>query len=92
MNGMEMMFKSMGIDIEGIKQIINPETVKDLLLKLENVTTQLQKISDATLRIETKLNTLPNDEAMKLLVNGKELAEKETADYVRSYNDGNGNN
>lgn len=84
---MQMMFKSMGIDIEGIEKLINPETVKQLLTNLERVTSDLTEIKTKLTRIEIRLETLPKDEAMKLLADGKDNAEQEATEYVRNYND-----
>jgi hypothetical protein len=69
MNGMQMMLKSMGIDVDGITEIINPETVKQTLDGLSKVITNQNDIKASLLRIEMKLDILPDSEANKLLEN-----------------------
>lgn len=69
MNGIQMMFKSFGIDMEGIEKIVNPDTVKQVLNDLQNVASKLDSIDAKLTRIEIRLETIPKDEAMKLLAN-----------------------
>lgn len=45
-NGMDMMFKSMGIDIEGIKQVLNPETVKRFVEGFESLSTRVDDVRE----------------------------------------------
>lgn len=91
-NGMEMMLKSMGIDVSAIKEIVNPETVREIVDTMLTVKSKLETIDTRLMRIEMKLDTIPNDEAMKLLIDGKDTAELETIEYVRKNSDGNSNN
>ncbi len=92
MNGMEMMLKSMGIDVEAIKDVANPQTVKRVIDTLLSISDALESIDKKLTRIEVRLETMPTSEAMKLLSDGKELAEKEAMDYVRANTDGNSYN
>jgi hypothetical protein len=73
-SGMELMFKSMGIDIDAIKAMINPQTVKKTLTDMQNAQAKLEAIEAALLRIEMKLQTLPSDYATKLLLDNQEHA------------------
>ena len=73
-SGMELMFKSMGIDIDAIKAMINPQTVKKTLTDMQNAQAKLEAIEAGLLRIEMKLQTLPSDYANKLLTENHEHA------------------
>lgn len=85
-SGMEMMFKSMGIDIEGIKQVLNPETVKRFVTQLESVSTKLDTIEQRLTRIELKLETMPQNEVMNLLQNGNAEVVEAVNAFVHHYN------
>jgi hypothetical protein len=105
-SGMEMMLKSMGIDTAAIKELLDPEKIKLLLLRIEKTIDQvdcmqptlaaieetLMVLEEKLVRLEIKHGTIPYDDAMQLLADNKESAEKETADYVRNNSDGSGNN
>jgi hypothetical protein len=68
MNGMEMMLKSFGVDPEKIKtQLIDAQKV--VLSEVERLHSRLDNIDASLRRIEVKFETLPTDEAMKLLAN-----------------------
>ena len=71
--GMEMLFESMGVDITGIKEMINPETVKQTMQGLSNVLESQKRIEQSLLRIEIKLETLPDSDAHKLLLENSDL-------------------
>lgn len=86
MNGMDMMFKSMGIDIDGIKRVLNPDTVKRLVSDLETVSSKLNAIDEKLTRIEIKLETIPQHEAMNLLSDGELDAREKVNAFVREYN------
>ena len=94
--GMEMMLDSMGIQTGAVKQLLDPANIKALLSKIEAMckeTTvtlfEVTEIKDSVRRIETKLGTLPESIAMKLLADGQSEAFKETVEFVRTYNDRN---
>jgi hypothetical protein len=81
MNGMEMMFKTMGIDVEAIKKVISPESVKQTFEALNDATQTMKRIEQQNetmydllvsahnrfTRIEMKLGTMPEDELQKLV-------------------------
>ena len=50
---------------------------------------EVTEIKDSVRRIETKLGTLPESIAMKLLADGQSEAFKKTVEFVRTYNDRN---
>jgi len=85
-SGIEMMLESMGIQTDAIKQLLEPEKIKALLNKVEKMCDETSECNARLKRIETKLETMPDEEVMKLLADGKETAERETAEYVGDYN------
>ena len=95
-SGMEMMLDSMGIQTGAVKQLLDPANIKALLSKIETMCKEITvilfevtEIKDSVRRIETKLGTLPESIAMKLLADGQSEAFKETVEFVRTYNDRN---
>lgn len=72
---MEMMLKSMGIQTDAIKQLLEPERLKELVTKIESLFDKLDVIDAKLTRIEMKLETIPNDEAMKMLSENSDIAE-----------------
>jgi hypothetical protein len=91
-SGMEMMLESMGIQTGAIKQLLDPTNVKALLGKVERMCNTVDEINASVLRIETKLGTIPEPIAMKLLEDGASQAFQEAAEYVRDNSNGSGNN
>jgi len=87
-SGMEMMLDSMGIQTSAVKQLLDPANIKALLSKVETMCNSVEEIKVSVLRIETKLGTLPESVAMKLLADGQTEAFKETVEFVRGYNNG----
>jgi hypothetical protein len=88
---MEMMLKSMGIQTDAIKQLLDPENVKKLLSKIETLCNSVEDVKQAVLRIELKLGTLPDNIAQQLLADGQSEAFKEAVEFVRGYNGDSGN-
>lgn len=89
MNGMEIMLKSFGLDPEKIKSEL--VDAKDKIAgAIENLDSRLKTIDDRLTRIEIKLNTIPRDEAMKLLAENTPTADELEQFYGRDNND-NGN-
>lgn len=72
-SGLELMLKSMGIDVEAIKSVVNPETIKGIVVKVETLDSRLTNIENSLLRIETKLETLPTDVAMKYISDNEKM-------------------
>jgi hypothetical protein len=85
-SGMEMMIESMGIQTSAIKQLLDPENIKQLLRKIEIFCNDASETRMAVMRIETKLGTLPETVAMKLLEDGQSDAFKYATEFVRGYN------
>ena len=87
MNGMQMMLKSMGVEPEKIQAQLTQ--AKDAIeAKVTSVDEKLSLILEKLTRIETKLQTMPDSEVMKLLAENSELESM----YVRGNNsnsDGN---
>ena len=90
-SGIEMMLKSMGIQTDVINQLLEPERIKLLLTKIETMCNSVEETKAAVLRIETKLGTLPESLAMKLLADGQTQAFQDAVEYVRGYNGDNCN-
>jgi hypothetical protein len=67
MNGLEIMLKSMGIDTEKIKELLNPEVIRGIIGKVEALDSRLANIEQSLIRVETKLETLPTEVAFKYL-------------------------
>lgn len=57
MNGMEMLLKSFGFDIEEIKQEAE-NTIKQLLGGIQQLTTAMQTVADNQKRMEAKIDRL----------------------------------
>jgi hypothetical protein len=91
-SGMEMMLESMGIQTGIIKQLLEPERIKTLLNKVETMFNSVEEIKASVLRIEIELNTLPLEQALKLLADGQSEAFREAAEYVRDNSEGSSNN
>jgi hypothetical protein len=91
-SAMEMMLENMGIQTGIIKQLLEPERIKTLLNKVETMFNSVEDIKTSVLRIEIKLNTLPLEQALKLLADGQSEAFKEAAEYVRDKSDRSGDN
>ena len=91
-SAMEMMLENMGIQTGIIKQLLEPERIKTLLNKVETMFNSVEDIKASVLRIEIKLNTLPLEQALKLLADGQSEAFKEAAEYVRDKSDRSGDN
>ena len=99
MNGMEMMIKSMGIQTEQIKLLLDPENIKQLLTKIETMCNQVddihnrtesmiihqQNTTDRLNRIEIKLQTIPTDEALEILDANKDVLADVTREMEQSY-------
>jgi len=92
MNGIEMMLKSMGIDPEKIRASL-VDAQAQVMNEISKVHKLLESIDAKVTRIEIKLETIPTNEAMKLLADNEDVVVKELESlYGRGNNDGNRNN
>ena len=91
MTGMEMMMKSMGFDPEKIKaefQSIQATAIESL----RNVSAKLDSIDARLLRIEIKLETLPDSEALKLLAENNVSIVNQVKEIYGNNGDGSNHN
>ena len=91
MNGVDMMLKSMGIDPEKIKQSLM-EAQQAIMSEVKEIHNKLDTINNRLIRIETKLDTMPQDEAYKLLAENEISVIDELRSSYGINSDGNGYN